>query len=723
MKKSHRRNSVKQDFVGFGLITIAMFLISAIIFFAYGLIGETNVGKSTAPFTCGDNLTVGGELCDGTDILSKTCSDFGYSHGVVSCCKDCLGFNVSACSNQTHSCADYDNGTEYFVASYTINKTSTTYGPDNCISSPARTFINLNTTQDICLDSYTVSETSCSPDNLTITSSYACPALCKNGACHCLKNTDCPLKHSCKGGICTRRICRYSDCDGCDIGEECAGGIMAGELNRIKFVAKTKDNDYIIPTIGVPAFVNATKSCEQDASKGYTDWILPNMDELNSLCMNKDIIGNFTSVSLLYNYVSSITSTDSATGFTQIHSISFAPESSCNSLNKFYSTGTSDETDYLSIRCIRKVIPQICENDICDSTENCSTCPEDCGECQYCGDDFCDYDEDCGNCEEDCGECEEAEDEDDEDNARNNTLSSACGNNICGSNENCTSCEEDCGECPTCGNKVCSNYENCSTCPKDCGACKICGDKICNNNETCSTCPGDCSCPLTSIQTAQPAVQTLLPQPALPKTTVISSSKAAQKVLMEKEDIVQFVVANETDHAVTINRMNSTGIILLIESSPQFVSLTKQSPVKKIDVNDDGYYDIKITLLNLYSSSANIEFEIIHEKAKKNILGKASLFFSSIKSTGSIWVYLIIASTIIFILAGTGFVYYEKTRSSSALRSEMKKKALEGDSLKSLHNYVIHSLASGYSPERIEQRLLEEGWSKSIVESMLPKVK
>ena len=192
---------------------------------------------------------------------------------------------------------------------------------------------------------------------------------------------------------------------------------------------------------------------------------------------------------------------------------------------------------------------------------------------------------------------------------------------------------------------------------------------------------------------------------------------------MENIDIVRFNVANDTAHSVSINKINSTGIVLVIQSTPKYIALTKESPVKKVDVNNDGYYDIKLTLVDLYSSSANVEFENIHEKVNKSILGNAFNYLSFIKLSGVIWIYATVILAVVFILAGAGYVFYEKSRSSNSLRSEMKKKTLEGGSLIRLHNYVTHSLAAGYSPERIEQRLLEEGWSKSIVEDIFSKVK
>jgi len=73
-----------------------------------------------------------------------------------------------------------------------------------------------------------------------------------------------------------------------------------------------------------------------------------------------------------------------------------------------------------------------CGNGSCENGEDCSNCPNDCGECgPQCGNGECESGEDCSNCPNDCGEC-----------------AAECGNGECESGEGCASCPEDCGECP-----------------------------------------------------------------------------------------------------------------------------------------------------------------------------------------------------------------------------------------------------------------------------------
>lgn len=118
--------------------------------------------------------------------------------------------------------------------------------------------------------------------------------------------------------------------------------------------------------------------------------------------------------------------------------------------------------------------PTYCGNGLCDPTEDCRSCEEDCGRC--CGNGLCDDHETCRSCEKDCKKC--------------------CGNHLCEEKygEDCLTCEKDCKKC--CGDHICNfleHEENCETCEKDCGVCPpICGDTNCDDTETCNNCPEDC---------------------------------------------------------------------------------------------------------------------------------------------------------------------------------------------------------------------------------------
>ena len=154
-----------------------------------------------------------------------------------------------------------------------------------------------------------------------------------------------------------------------------------------------------------------------------------------------------------------------------------------------------------------------CGDGLCDATEDCTGCPEDCGVCPLlCGDGICSPGETCAGCAADCGvccgndACEPAYGEDCEACPGDcGACSAKCGNGVCDDDESCKDCGLDCGPC--CGNGVCELVygEDCVFCPEDCGACPPgCGDGFCGEGESCASCPADCGfcCPDGICQTA-----------------------------------------------------------------------------------------------------------------------------------------------------------------------------------------------------------------------------
>jgi hypothetical protein len=83
-----------------------------------------------------------------------------------------------------------------------------------------------------------------------------------------------------------------------------------------------------------------------------------------------------------------------------------------------------------------------CGNGKCDDNEDCSSCPDDCGQCEgeHCGNGKCepDRDENCSFCPQDCGEC---------------TTTECTDNSQCSDNSNCT--DDLCDN-----NGFCSNPDN-----------------------------------------------------------------------------------------------------------------------------------------------------------------------------------------------------------------------------------------------------------------------
>jgi len=200
-----------------------------------------------------------------------------------------------------------------------------------------------------------------------------------------------------------------------------------------------------------------------------------------------------------------------------------------------------------------------CGDGACNGDENCSTCPDDCGQC--CGNGQCEsaYGETCSTCAVDCGVCPTTEScctahagtgcktpavqscvcamdlyccdtqwdgqcaaEADQCGSCNGDCCAAHGNPGCDDEkvESCV-CKSDpfccnntwdsmcatgvtslgCGACNVvvCGDGKCNGTEDCSNCPWDCGDC--CGDGECEGNkgETCYSCDDDCgACPDTN---------------------------------------------------------------------------------------------------------------------------------------------------------------------------------------------------------------------------------
>jgi len=97
-----------------------------------------------------------------------------------------------------------------------------------------------------------------------------------------------------------------------------------------------------------------------------------------------------------------------------------------------------------------------CGDGVCNpATENKRNCPQDCN--PNCGDDTCQSWENASICPIDCGGCGTVVD-----------CSVYCNNRLCDSKyENKYTCPQDCN--PNCGDDTCQSWENASICPIDCG--------------------------------------------------------------------------------------------------------------------------------------------------------------------------------------------------------------------------------------------------------------
>ena len=67
--------------------------------------GCKTVDSSLCTPICGDNITVGAEICDGSELSGQTCiTTPGFNNGPLSCKVDCSGFDTSKCHPSPPTC-------------------------------------------------------------------------------------------------------------------------------------------------------------------------------------------------------------------------------------------------------------------------------------------------------------------------------------------------------------------------------------------------------------------------------------------------------------------------------------------------------------------------------------------------------------------------------------------------------------------------------------------
>lgn len=86
-----KKNSTKL----FLIITASIF-ICTIWIIRLVVLGQVNIGGTVRISVCGDGVAEGPEQCDNTDLQGLTCSDLGYSGGVLTCDVSCQ-FEVIDC--------------------------------------------------------------------------------------------------------------------------------------------------------------------------------------------------------------------------------------------------------------------------------------------------------------------------------------------------------------------------------------------------------------------------------------------------------------------------------------------------------------------------------------------------------------------------------------------------------------------------------------------------
>jgi hypothetical protein len=69
-------------------------------------------GNGNCNGICGDNVIGPGEVCDHEDLGGETCFSQGFATGVLACNSDCLSFDTSGCSGESHCVNGVHDGNE-----------------------------------------------------------------------------------------------------------------------------------------------------------------------------------------------------------------------------------------------------------------------------------------------------------------------------------------------------------------------------------------------------------------------------------------------------------------------------------------------------------------------------------------------------------------------------------------------------------------------------------
>ena len=94
-------------------------------------------------------------------------------------------------------------------------------------------------------------------------------------------------------------------------------------------------------------------------------------------------------------------------------------------------------------------------------------------------------------------------------------------------------------------------------------------------------------------------------------TTVISFTKAGVNVSLGLNSIARFAF-DRAYHTIKVIKIGADYVILEITSTPVTITL-KLLESKKLDLNDDNYYDLYVKLNEIKSSKAYLEVKYIHE--------------------------------------------------------------------------------------------------------------
>ncbi len=129
-----------------------------------------------------------------------------------------------------------------------------------------------------------------------------------------------------------------------------------------------------------------------------------------------------------------------------------------------------------------------------------------------------------------------------------------------------------------------------------------CGDGYCDSGEDCSSCPSDCGvCPSGGgYPTFKPTQEQL---------------KEGYERSLRKNWKIHFEFNNET-HTIKLNDIVNKTSVITISTEPITFNLTINE-TKKLNLDDDNYYDLQVFLKDISDYEADLVVKIIHEEIPK----------------------------------------------------------------------------------------------------------
>ncbi|MBR9703844.1 hypothetical protein GOV12_00395 [Candidatus Pacearchaeota archaeon] len=235
-------------------------------------------------------------------------------------------------------------------------------------------------------------------------------------------------------------------------------------------------------------------------------------------------------------------------------------------------------------------------NLFCNLNENSGTCVESCSPPIDCTGRFCGVD----GCGFSCGECLSGE---------------ACNlDGIC-----VTQCSPE-TEDETCKDRdrSCGNFENNCNVEVNCGECL--DSQTCNTAGTCVDNPVVVTPPTGGSNPGGGGIVTISGSKIFtPTSTQLKSYSGYQRKDYKEDDEINLKNLDMGDHSLKILELNDDSSIekdfikIQVASTPQNATLFPGN-IKRFDLNDDSYYDIKVQLNSIKSNKSNISLIQIHEK-------------------------------------------------------------------------------------------------------------